>query len=170
MKAILLSIQPKWCGLIASGKKTLEIRKTKPATEPPFKCYIYCTKSNKTRFWSGKRYSYADERSHNAFDKCGNGKVIGEFFCKNIDGWGLEDLAVKEDAEIALSGSGLTRKDVLTYLGISEKSPRNPNKYYAFYGWHISDLVIYDEPKDLSKFQIQKPPQSWRYLEEREQE
>jgi len=30
MKAILMSIQPKWCKLIAHGNKTIEVRKTKP--------------------------------------------------------------------------------------------------------------------------------------------
>ena len=45
MKAVLISIQPKWCELIASGKKTIEVRKTKPKLETPFKCYIYCTQN-----------------------------------------------------------------------------------------------------------------------------
>ena len=44
MKAVLMSIQPKFCELIASGKKTVEVRKTKPKLETPFKVYIYCTK------------------------------------------------------------------------------------------------------------------------------
>ena len=44
MKAVMLSIKPKWCELIASGKKTIEVCKTKPKLETPFKCYIYCTK------------------------------------------------------------------------------------------------------------------------------
>ena len=43
MKSVLMSIRPKWCNLIASGKKTIEVRKTKPNIETPFKCYIYCT-------------------------------------------------------------------------------------------------------------------------------
>jgi len=42
-KAVLISVQPRWCGLILNGKKTIEIRKTKPNIAPPFKCYIYCT-------------------------------------------------------------------------------------------------------------------------------
>lgn len=41
--AVLLSIQPKWCALIGVWAKTIEIRKTKPQIEAPFKCYIYCT-------------------------------------------------------------------------------------------------------------------------------
>lgn len=33
MKSVLISIQPKWCELIASGKKTVEVRKTRPKLE-----------------------------------------------------------------------------------------------------------------------------------------
>ena len=44
MKSVLISIRPMWCELIASGKKTIEVRKTRPKIETPFKCYIYCTK------------------------------------------------------------------------------------------------------------------------------
>ena len=47
MKSVLISIQPKWCELIASGKKTVEVRKTRPKIDVPFKCYVYCTKSRK---------------------------------------------------------------------------------------------------------------------------
>lgn len=39
-KAVLLSIRPEWCEKILSGEKTVEIRKTRPKLEPPFKCYI----------------------------------------------------------------------------------------------------------------------------------
>ena len=43
MKAIMLSIRPQWCEMIASGKKTIEVRKTRPKLDTPLKCYIYCT-------------------------------------------------------------------------------------------------------------------------------
>ncbi len=42
-KAVMLSVRPKWCEKIASGEKTIEVRKTRPKLETPFKCYIYCT-------------------------------------------------------------------------------------------------------------------------------
>ena len=69
MKSVLLSIKPEWCELIASGKKTLEVRKTKPKLNTPFKCYIYCTK--------GK----SDNQS--------SGKVIGEFTCDDMTSFGF---------------------------------------------------------------------------------
>ena len=56
-KAVLISIRPKWCEKIINGQKTIEVRKTRPKMDTPFKCYIY---------------------------KCGNGKVIGEFLCDEI--------------------------------------------------------------------------------------
>ena len=38
------------------------------------------------------------------------------------------------------------------------------------YGWHISDLVIYDHPRKLSEFYCHKPlvrpPMDWCYVEE----
>ncbi|MGN0539812.1 MAG: ASCH domain-containing protein [Candidatus Fimenecus sp.] len=61
-KAVLMSIQPRWCELIANGKKTLEVRKTKPKLSTPFKVYIYCTndfscyatKKKNNKFWVGE--------------------------------------------------------------------------------------------------------------------
>lgn len=73
---IMISLKPQFCELIASGKKTVELRKNTPKISVPFKCYIYCTKDKNKHFWTGKRYSYIDERSHNAFDKEGNGKLL----------------------------------------------------------------------------------------------
>lgn len=46
MKAVLISIQPKWCKLILRVKKTVEVRKNRPKAKTPFKVYIYCTKDN----------------------------------------------------------------------------------------------------------------------------
>ena len=73
MKSVLISIRPKWCALIASGKKTIEVRKTYPKLPTPFKCYIYCTQDKGLSFWKSKTYAYADDRSHNMFDIRGNG-------------------------------------------------------------------------------------------------
>lgn len=45
-KAVLISIRPDWVEKILSGEKTLEVRKTRPKLETPFKVYIYCTAGN----------------------------------------------------------------------------------------------------------------------------
>ncbi len=55
-KAALISIRPKWVEKIANGEKTIEVRKTRPKLETPFKCYIYCTQDKHLAFmqnWTG---------------------------------------------------------------------------------------------------------------------
>jgi len=142
-KSVLISIPPKWCELIASGKKTVEVRKTKPKIDVPFKCYIYCTKDSKLQFWKAKSYSYADERSHNAFDKCANGKVIGEFVCDKI-----EDFSKFPYELDALYRHIKLNTCITEYSFISQYL----NDTKCGYGWHISNLKIYDKPKELSEF------------------
>ena len=68
-KAVLISINPRRVEKILSGEKTLELRKTCPKLETPFKCYIYCTHkggylTNQTGFL--------------------NGYVVGGFVCDRI--------------------------------------------------------------------------------------
>ena len=53
-KAVLISIRPKWCEKIASGEKTIEVRKTRPKLHTPFKCYIYCTKDKHLAFMQNR--------------------------------------------------------------------------------------------------------------------
>lgn len=86
-KSVLISIRPKWCELIASGEKTIEVRKTRPKLETPFKCYIYCTaeRAGYDALWvldapTREKYSFMAVSAYlenpNGASK-GNGKVIG---------------------------------------------------------------------------------------------
>ena len=98
MKAVMISIQPKWCELIASGKKTIEIRKTKPKLETPFKVYIYSTKPknkndlglclDKGMFGTLKKVGLLYKRNYETAKHLNmqilSGKVIGEFVCDKI--------------------------------------------------------------------------------------
>ena len=155
LQEIMLPVRPKWCELIASGKRTIEPRKTKPNCDVPFKVYIYCTKDKGISFWTGKRYAYADDRSHNLFDICGNGKVIGEFICNKID-----RLVVcgydNRNMELRRVGDNLTAYDLdYDYLNKCQLSLENLKKYSnddGLYGWHIFNLKIYDNPKQLSDY------------------
>lgn len=145
-KAVLISIQPKWCGLIASGKKTLEVRKSRPKLETPFKCYIYCTKDKEILTVS--RYSdksvflwdKSDVDRYNS-DMVRNGKVIGEFICDDITKFAVDP-----------------KYDNLTLISMAIRSCLSKSQLedycsdYWLYGWHISDLKIYDKPKELSEF------------------
>ena len=98
MKSILISIKPKWCELIANGKKTIEVRKTRPKCDTPFKCYIYCTKPKMITKYVFKPEDYPEDIRPEKPVFCkqpdasspfcsavnGNGKVIGEFVCDAI--------------------------------------------------------------------------------------
>lgn len=168
MKSVLISIKPKWCELIANGKKTIEVRKTKPKIETPFKCYIYCTKSpfelvrdkngNITLLLRNKKADITDLEML-------SGKVIGEFVCDEI----LQIIPPYFNAHFSVRvGCALRYDELCGYL--EDKGG---------YGWHISDLKIYDKPKELSEFRkcemptglryendkITRPPQSWCYVE-----
>ena len=181
MKSVLISIQPKWCELIASGEKTLEVRKTKPKMKMPFKCYIYCTKSN-DMLWvlntiSRMEYGFSAVCANlkDTEGACtGNGKVIGEFVCDTF----VADNTFGHDA-LFNGAACMSEADASAYsLGLQ------------MYGWHISNLVIYEKPKKLSDFkkcnhtcyydhlglatpkckdckecQVDRPPQSWCYVE-----
>lgn len=150
-KAVLLSIRPEWCSRIFSGWKTVEIRKTRPASlKEPFKCYIYCTKGTKFFCWKAVDHLYFDDRSHNLFDRRADGMVVGEFICDDIRRIGREYCAVKEDIESAISGSLLTVPQVKDYAGW--KSGMSYADLKDLYGWHISELKIYDKPRDLDEF------------------
>ena len=157
-KAVLISIRPEWVEKIANGEKTLELRKTEPKLETPFKVYIYCTAGN---------LSY--KVSNGIFCNISGGRlVVGEFVCDRIGIiWGGGYLKMPESA---FAGSCLNMYQIDTYLDGKDG-----------HSWHISNLKIYDVPKPLSKFkglrktkfgyvpvEIKRPPQSWRYVEEME--
>ena len=155
MKKVLICVHPKWCELIFNGQKTIEVRRSFPRQlETPFDVLVYCTK--------GKSFLYKNPNNGELFldsnggyrggdyeDRFLTGKVIGSFVCDKIDeyeanerGWYIypQDETCLLCDEIAHYGKGK-----------------------PLYGWHISDLKIYDKPRELSEFGIARPPQSWCY-------
>lgn len=139
MKAVLVSIRPEWCDLIAAGKKTIEVRKTRPKLETPFKVYIYCTKGD-SQFSEGDRfclYAPPHDTPVNA-----NQSVIGEFVCDKIFDICMEISDVNGISGCPFPGTGLTDIEIVRYLGNGEPG----------YGWHISQLKLYDRPKYLGRF------------------
>lgn len=143
-KAVLISIRPKWCEKIVNGDKTIEVRKTRPKMDTPFKCYIYCTLP---------KYPHEDfiRTDYPKPQFYGGGKVIGEFACDeitrvNICGfWGDDG----RQLDNRLKDTCLTPAEVNDYLGTK-----------VGYGWHITDLRIYDAPRELSEFR-RACPNSW---------
>lgn len=149
MKAVMISIQPQWVKKILNEEKTVEVRKSAPKLKPPFKCFIYCTKSGEVLSYQNYCGYDMDDFSE---DFIANGKVVAEFICDEIKYHGMEDLIVKEDAERALAGSCLTRKQVIDYLGGANTDYAYDPHRFDFYGWHISELKIYDKPKEVCEF------------------
>lgn len=213
MKSVLISVQPKGVEKIANREQTIEVRKSRPKIETPFKCYIYVTKpkkwfrfsswgsaSNESLWLSNGKVKMCD-----GFEFWADGKeyeplcckVIGEFVCDKIYTYYADDFVGSEDFD----GTIITepkegefaywipnQEDTcLRYLDIKAYG-----KGKTLYGWHISDLKIYDKPKELSEFvrhcrkdkpcifcehlkeygcenwtmeQLTRPPQSWCYVE-----
>ncbi len=176
MKSVLISIQPKWCELIAYGKKTVEVRKTKPQQKTPFKVYIYETQGH-TRYCNKCQDKGCSAYAPNAACFEGKGKVIGEFVCKHITNIEVLNKGLftggypNGSCTMVVINSALTAKDIKEYA----------NGKKIVYGWHISDLVIYDKPKEINEFvsasklntncfgqhlkRLDRPPQSWCYVE-----
>lgn len=148
MKSVLISTRPKWCEKICheigkeeEGKpiyeKRIEVRKTAPK-EVPFKAYIYETKESKMRYLNDIFKSFLKNKSHYT----DMGKVIGEFICDRIEIFEKSELGIKSKDFFALAESCVKVKEMREYIGENKIA----------YGWHISDLKIYDKPKELSEF------------------
>lgn len=156
MKAVLISIRPEWCELIATGEKTVEVRKTAPTLEKPFKVYIYCTKSM-THLYESKDPTakevlgayYTTQHNKTSLVPSGflNGKVIGEFVCdditkiRNLVGRFIAEERSECETNTIARASCLDFSAMKRYLGTKDG-----------YAWHISDLLIYDEPRSLGEF------------------
>ena len=145
MRAILMSIRPEWCEKIFNGEKTIEVRKTAPKLETPFTVYVYQTKIKfKVKNWQENFQSIIF--TPNGGVEEGNGKVIGSFVCDRvfelkINGDDYGNYWHEWDDEGDIQDMCLSYEELETYLGKS-----------VGYGWHISDLKIYDKPKELSDF------------------
>ena len=122
-QAILLSIKPEWIEKIRSGKKTREIRKNKPSCQLPISVYMYCTKDTDNYKWLGQK-------------EC-EGKVVGKFTLKEV--------------EIFDPLLGHPSLYIAACMGDFDSAEYANGKKFLF-AWHISDLVIFDEPKELCDF------------------
>ena len=168
-QAVLISIRPKWCEKIISGEKTIEVRKTRPKMDTPFKCYIY---------------------------RSVQGGVIGEFVCDDIFERIVRVGAICEPPKYCICDWNMDCTPLDTLLADACLTKDELEKYLdggVGYGWHISDFKLYDKPLPLNTFKkwfrecaysdlgfaipdcekctdfgcfVQKPPQSWCFVEE----
>ena len=176
-KAVLISIKPTWCAKIASGEKTIEVRKTRPRLNPPFKCYIYCPQSA-DMLWilKERERSLCPDKIADVFKaaKCGgayrgNGKVIGEFVCDDIFERIVRVGAICEPPKYCICDWNMDCTPLDTLLADACLTKDELEKYLdggVGYGWHISNLKIYDTPRELQEFGVNRPFQSWGYVYE----
>lgn len=150
MKSVLISIRPQWVEKIASGQKTIEVRKTAPQ-KVPFKAYIYETQGRTETPW-------IDEDGH--FIYKGRGQVIGEFICDRIDEYKYVYCDHPEIGYPVGYDCGDNWYDIddedLQKACLTEEEFKRYGNGKPLYGWHIPDLKIYDKPKELSEFYIRK--------------
>lgn len=158
MPSVLLSIDPYYSHKILIREKLIEVRKNKPNIATPFKCYIYCTKGKLALLRDDKdeseRYKFEHYPRVHFHEQCGrtllNGKVIGEFVCDKI----FEYEYFGADCSVGIN-EGYAITDC-TKLNINDCLTNGERLAYGkgkpLFGWHISDLVIYDKPKELSGF------------------
>ena len=150
MKSVLISIQPQWCAKIFNGEKTIEVRKTRPLIDMPFKVYVYETKGE-TKYWSQPMPIPYTE---------GRGKVIGSFVCDRIDEFDSEysewayacaptgipcamPMSEGTAIEICKEKACLTHEDIVGYFGDEE---------WRAYFWNITAPKLFDKPRELREF------------------
>ena len=168
MKAVLRSIKPYWLYCIIIGVKTVEVGKDFPKSNDWNKAvFLYCSQDKKS-------FNCIPEKDREWMRKY-FGKVACRFVCDNIidytlDPYGYHSYFINDDD---FENTGFIFCEELWEYG----------KGKTLYGWHISDLVIYDKPRELGEFrsynvgirlengyplpthEIQRPPQSWMYIE-----
>lgn len=172
MTDILMSIRPEWvekiCEKIAEQdgkpvyKKRIEVRKTKPSKELPVRVFIYCTKHKERLIEVVKKgddigwgCTYKEDKplfiktfaDSAMLGSSGIGKVIGEFICDKVLEWNYLPDHIEENGYEYYIECKDGHATCLTYDEIE-----NYGKGKTLYGWHITDLKIYDKPKKLSEF------------------
>lgn len=136
--AVLISIKPKWCRLITTGEKTIEVRKSRPIRlSEPFVCYIY---------------------------ESGNG-VIGHFTCDDIAPIMLVGCTGQEPVYRSIDRNWYTHPVNYDAMCLSPNELKIYGSGGGLYGWHITNLTLYNTAKELKAFGLTRPPQSWCYVE-----
>ena len=141
MKAVMLSLHPQWCNKIFNGSKTIEVRKSRPSIDMPFKVYVYQTK---IKVKKGDSFMVVDALNENL----GCGKVIGSFVCDRIEkiefrALCLPTLSERCEVNRIAKQACLTIDEMRDYLNGDNG-----------YGWHITEPKLFDKPRDITEFAL----------------
>lgn len=159
MKAVMKSVSPRICEKVANGDCTILVSKTVPKFDLPFKGYICCTNAKPYLYREAnppfKLFLDSDLYEGNGYDdRLFSGKVIGEFVCDKIIEWQYDrghQYYVDYPDDCTSYFPYLKCHSEATGLRCSEIEKLGKGK--PLYGLHISDLKIYDKPKELSEFE-----------------
>lgn len=173
---ILASLKPYYYYLIGERKKTIEVRKS-ALKDLPQDIVFYMSKDEKSFAKIPKEFQ---EKYREHFGKVGIRAVVD-----NMDVYAYDCCDGVDIDDDMLLETMIDRE----YINIYAKGK-------SLYGWHISDLKIYDKPRKLSefrksgfmteeewlfnlypnthchydawakKFEITRPPQSYMFVEE----
>ena len=131
MKSILMSIRPEWCKKIFDGEKTIEVRKTRPLIDMPFKVFVYETKAQFVKSIRGACTTFG----------YGRGKVIGSFVCDRVRlciPFGLKGHLLSQEVYREMC---LTKEQLDKYGGLK-----------TLYSWHITEPKLFEKPRELREF------------------
>ena len=156
MKAIIVSINPKWVAKILNGEKTIEIRKRFPKDYVGW-VYIYCTKTKPRAILTDKGVIVANTLTvgGNSQYKSGyslSGEVVARFWCDKVEDFGSKYAYAMKDQHFydILEGACLTIRGLTEYAPFThEQLIKGKTNLYAI---HITNLEIFDEPKDIREF------------------
>ena len=176
MSKILMSIRPEWCKRIFNGEKTIEVRKTRPLIDMPFKVFVYETKAQFVKSIRGACTTFG----------YGHGKVIGEFVCDRVEEyegefwdddtyeriqepWEPSDFAeygeyeydtIGENGEFYGKGIELSKQSCLSWNELRKYVGQGLKD---FYGWHITEPKLFEKPRGLGEFKHKiKVPWAWQ--------
>lgn len=174
MRKVLASLKPYYYYLVSEGIKRIEVRKNTPkASDWNKEVLFYMSKDIKSFAKIPKEFQ-GKYRKH-------FGKVGMQIVCDEVYEWKYDYCdGVDIDDDLILD-TCLDREDINIYA-----------KGKTLYGWHISDLKIYDNPKPIMQFykpcqiewkncpgcelystytgccmnNVDRPPQSYIYVDE----
>lgn len=132
---ILASIKPYYYYLIAEEKKKIEVRKT-ALKNLPQDIAFYMSKDEKSFAKIPKEFQ---EKYRKHFGKIGMRVVCDKVYEYTFSHYEAEYRVTHVEQEAMC----LNQPELIRY-----------GKGNPFYGWHISDLKIYDKPRELREFYI----------------
>ena len=169
MNKILISIKPEWVSKILNEEKVVEIRKTAPKCDLPIEVYIYCTKAVPAAGWMfddriGKWVCLIAKNGEEKYldGPILNGKVVAKFTLREVTEY-INACNVTKDSGYMFGDT--EREGIYEKACFSEEDIESYCPDESFYAWHISDLVIFNKPRELSELGVKRAPQSWQYLE-----